>query len=405
MSASCRYYFNALFDHELGGYPTATVARAAAEMATLFIPLLKTNDRAVVDVEMPDGYLARLRMYGLGMGNVSDDGFGTGKPVVWGWSRDALERMAPVPRDVHPPLEVVRKVNGRCFSTLVAKRFGVGVPGARYCATVGKAETAVLDGSVPLPLIVKPAFGASGYGFRLIRSEEQWQGERGDIAKRCENGGVVVEPWLTRKCDMSLSMEIGRDGTVGNLFFQRQWINTHGAYYGSYCADDDPVINPWEKDLARAGREITGEMAKEGYFGPVGIDSFVYETANGDERLAAVVDINARCTMGMLARKIRSLLSIDSPVVLRTIGRKRWRLPETTDEWNAVCGEHAFQTSKKAGILLLTPLRVGYKGMWDQPQRSMFLIAGESEAHIIRLDGELRRRLSQQSSTGKAAYS
>jgi hypothetical protein len=362
-------------------------------MTALFVPLLREGDHAVVDVALPDLYQEYLRKYGLAGGEACAAPNGTGTPFVWGWDRSVMQRMAPVEPDTCPPLEVVRKVNGRAFAAAVAKRCGLGVPGSRFCRSVQEVD-AVLSGSdAVFPLVIKPAFGGSGYGFRTLHSIDQWTAERPRTERLCSSGGVVVEPWLVRKYDMSTSTVIGRDGAIGPVAFQRQWVNGFGAYYGSYCDDGDPVVCRWKERLEAATRSAAAEVAKEGYFGPAGFDSFIYERRNKSEHLAAVIEINARYTMGMLAQELRRRLSLNQPVAMRSIGRKKCRLPESVEGWNARCGGLAFDIHRKNGILLLSPLRAGFEGIREQPQRSVFLITGGSEEEVMYLDRELRSLL------------
>ena len=394
MAVPRRYYLNACFDLELGGFSTAPVRRSAAEMTTLFIPLLRDGDRAVVDVTMPDCWLDILRSYGLAGGEVVTSGnTGTGMPVVWGWNRAAAERLGTVSEENVPLFETVRKVNGRHFCALLSERFRFGVPGSRFCRTAEDVETLLSGSGAVFPLVVKPQFGGSGYGFRVLKTRGQWDSERPHIERLCMGGGVVAEPWLFRNYDLSTSTVIGHDGTVDSVMFQRQWVNSFGAWYGSYCDENDPVVGRWKEPLEQATRIAAAEVAREGYFGPVGFDSFVYRGRGGEDVLAAIVEINARYTMGMLAQEIRTRLSLSGPMVLRSIGRKLCVLPETVEKWNEVCGKLAFDATRNSGVLLLTPLRTGYEGVWEQPQRSMFCIAGSSEEEILRLDRELRSRL------------
>jgi hypothetical protein len=390
MTAPRRYYLNACFDLELGGFPTASVRRSCAEMTSLFIPITGPEDCVEVDVALPEDYLQYLRGFGLAAGRVAQPGGGFGDPVVWGWNRSAVERLAPVSADSYPPLKIVRKVNSRDFADAVAHRFGLGVPGTRFCRSLKDVEAAIQENETLFSVVIKPAFGGSGYGFRILQSRGQWDAEKTRIGRLIGRDGVVVEPWLSRRVDLSASTVIDRSGNHSAILFQRQWVNRFGAYFGSYCADDDAVIDPWREQLSSAAYQIAGVVAEVGYFGPIGIDAFVYEGMEGITRLAPAVEINARYTMGMLARELRRLLSMTSPVLLRSITGKRCVLPETIDEWEHRCGDLAFSAQRRSGVLLLTPLRNGFEGTWRQPQRNVFLIAGPSEAEILLGDAQLQ---------------
>ncbi len=394
MTVSRRYYLNTCFDLELGGFPTASVRRSCAEMTSLFIPMAGPEDCVEVDVALPEDYLQYLRGFGLATGRVVPPGGGSGDPVVWGWNRSVVERLAPVSAEWYPPLNSVRKVNSRDFADAVAHRFGLGVPGTRFCRSLEDVEAAVQENETLFPVVIKPAFGGSGYGFRILQSRGQWEAEKTRIQQFAGGDGVVVEPWLTRRVDVSASTVVDRSGTQGTIQFQRQWVNRFGAYFGSYCDDEDAVIAPWCEQLSSAAQQITGAVAEVGYFGPVGIDAFVYEGADGVTKLSPAIEINARYTMGMLAQELRRRLSMNSPVLLRSVSGKRCDLPETIEEWEYRCGEIAFSAHRRSGVLLLTPLRNGFEKTWRQPQRNVFLIAGPSEAEILHRDAQLQELIS-----------
>jgi hypothetical protein len=73
-----------------------------------------------------------------------------------------------------------------------------------------------------------------------------------------------------------------------------------GQYEGSVFGLTGEALARWESAIESTRRAVE-ELAQLGYFGPVGIDALRYRDANGDERIRALQDINARWTMGRLA--------------------------------------------------------------------------------------------------------
>ena len=396
-STRCRYYLNALFDLELGGFPPESVRRSAAEMTALFIPLSRPGDTIVLDVEPPDAWYSYLREAGLGPGtalplrNRTDEQ--PSVDVVWGWNREAMARLALV--NEHPPLNAVREINNRLFCSTLASRFGSGVPGSRFCSTMEEAESAAEELEGGFPLVIKPAFGGAGFGLRIVRQPGRFAAERALIARYLNHGGVVIEPWLPRSADLSAALQIGLDGNPGLIRYQRQMVNAYGSFYAVYCAETDPVIEPWKNELERNALVIAREAAARGYVGPVGIDSFVYGDIYGRDKLAAGIEINGRFTMGMLAQMLRERIAPEKHTLLRFFSRKKCRLPETYPLLEATLGRKSFISKAGYGILLLTPLRVGYQGKWAQPHLNAFFLSGESERRIHEFDRELQRLFSR----------
>jgi hypothetical protein len=271
----------------------------------------------------------------------------------------------------------------------------LGVPGSRFCTGTSEVETLMHAHDTVFPVVIKPAFGGSGFGLRVISAPLQVERELPFITTLCAHGGVVVEPWLARQCDMSTTTVIGRDGGCGPVTFLRQLVNSYGTFFGIYCDDNDAVIAPWKKKLESSTLKMAAEVMEKGYFGPVVCDSFVYRTPDGQDRLVTVNEVNARFTMGMITRNLRELIAPDLPVLLRFLGRKRCQLPDSYTDWVNRCGEYSFNPGTKKGILLLTPLRNGFWGKWVQPERSVFLIAGSSEEEIAAYDRELCLRISK----------
>jgi hypothetical protein len=393
MSPVYRYYLNALFDLELGNYPVDTVKRSAAEMSVLFLPLLCQHDRIVLDVGIPDGYLEYLKRNGCIESITLDDPFADQSgciDVVWGWNENAAARLK-VSDIGQSPTAIIAKVNHRGFCHDCAKKYGFGVPESHICATVKEIDDVVTRLAGHYPLVVKPAFGGSGFGFHVLDDGAMFTKKRSNIENYCQHGGCAIEPWCQRIADISSCTMLDGIDTPYSLLLHRQWVNRYGAFYGIYIQDEDPIIDRWRENIERMSSLYIRDLAATGYTGPVGMDSFIYnDRNNGVERLAAGIEINGRYTMGLLAHQIRNKLEVKKNLLLRVISKKRCKLPATYERLLDFLGENRFDPEKKEGIIVLTPLITYYEGTWEQPQRSVFLIAGKSEVQIESLDNALR---------------
>jgi len=77
---------------------------------------------------------------------------------------------------------------------------------------------------------------------------------------------------------------------------------------------------------------LSGELERAGHRGPVGIDAFVYRTAEGGRRLKPIVEINPRYTMGRLTLELMKQVCPGSRGSFRIVSRAMARA-EGFGEW------------------------------------------------------------------------
>jgi len=375
----------------MGGYPTGKVNRPAAEMSVLFLPHCLPDDAIVLKVEVTPAYLDYLHKNQIAPTptiHICYDALTpwSGQDVAWGWSDSAVGYLAPGAQTMRPDTTVVRAVNNRAFCQRMGERGGFGVPGSSFCSTIGEFGAYMQKGSLQFPLVIKPAFGSSGFGLQVAHDEEELLRLLPHVERYCAHGGLTVEPWCTREYDLSTGAVIGSDGTVSGTYLHRQWINRYGGFFGICIEHEDPTVALWKDDLERMTSSFIDSIKGEGYFGPVGIDSFVYRSQDGVLKLAAGIEINARYTMGYCAHQLKVKMAPQGNFLLRFSGRKKCLLPETYDGLKNVLGATAYNSELHEGILLLTPLRARHEGVWRQPQQSVFAIASSSSEQLYTYD-------------------
>src|SRR5207249_241453 len=108
------------------------------------------------------------------------------------------------------------------------------------------------------------------------------------------------EPWVEVEREVGLQIEVGRGGAVSFLGATESIVTAGGQWVGSRIGGDPPP-----ERLREAALEVGRRLAREGYFGPAGIDAFVM---NGGA-LRPIVEVNARFTMGMVALRFAPLLA------------------------------------------------------------------------------------------------
>jgi hypothetical protein len=153
----------------------------------------------------------------------------------------------------------------------------------------------------------------------------------------------------------------------------------------------DPVIEKYRDDLESAANSACKALVGAGYSGPVSFDSFVYrEAASGNERLAAIIEINGRYIMSTIAHALYSAIGNDRSCWFRFLGRSSCAIPATYDECRNLAGRDWYDPAARKGVVFLSPLRVSHGGNWVQPVRSAFFMVGSGRDEIAAMDDRLR---------------
>jgi len=170
---------------------------------------------------------------------------------------------------------------------------------------------------------LKPRFGSSGRGRAAGRDGRADEPAlRRALPRLAERGGAMLEPWLDRSEDLSASLWLGEDGALHLLGTSEQLLAPSGLYRGQRGSVDSKgrVTSGSERDeaLREAAVAVAGRAAREGFFGPCGLDAFEFRTAEGAAVFRPVVEWNARFTLGtvvigLLKRARRRIRSHFSP--------------------------------------------------------------------------------------------
>ena len=396
------FYLNALFDLELGGHPIASVAAGAKEMTALFCFLGQADDRVLLEAEVRDDHWEYLSRCGIEVcrplgPKENADGFSA---VPWGWNDPCVKRLAALgARCRFPDLSVVKQVNSRAWCAAFNRESGTGVPGSRFCASMEEVREALGDS---FPLVAKPNFGGSGFGFVRIDGADELSGpKKSRLNRLIGSGGLTLEPWCDRICDLSSSCAIGENGSIGDLRHYRCHTTSHGAFYAVSIGGADPFLDCYRFDLERAALLAAGAIARTGYFGPLGFDSFVYrEPRSGEKRLAPVIEINARYVMSAVAHALHSKIGSGRPCLFRFITRRRCSLPDTYHALDTLLGEDRYDPRRGTGVVALSPLRVNHGTNLTQPARSAFFIVGSSEEETFAMDRRLGVAVGRRENSG-----
>jgi hypothetical protein len=388
------YFVNTDFDISLRAKRDVLTAdprtRQAEEMPQHLL-LLALGGNSVLLSEAPDQDFQRyLRGMGIPPLSVSvlpevrrDAEF-----TPFGWNREAEELSAAYSAPPsHPSLEVVRRVNGRRFAAALETEvlgddevLGVftSIDEIEECLSNRPAEE---DG-----WIVKAEHGNAGLGNRRLRYPTLGEPDRGAIMRLlAEDSHVLLERWRPRVMDLSSVFEVDAGGSATGLRIHGVVNTADGAFIGGIFERDSPAVAPWRGRISDAVSVVADHLAAAGYFGPVCLDSFVWESPAG-LHLRRVVDINARLSVSTPIQRLWRAWGGENVVYWRLFSTRKLRLPQRYAELAAALGDRAFDASTHRGVLLTSPLCAGGR----KYRRVGVLLAGEARADVEQLDRWLR---------------
>ena len=198
----------------------------------------------------------------------------------------ALLERAGATIEPHPTMAVLRAVNGRAFCAAL----GQTLPGARFC-TSRDAIADVLAASPPVGRgwRAKRSFGMAGRGQRRL-DDAPTAADEAFFASALAEGGLQLEP------NVRIVRELGQHGLLaadGRLALGVPVLQTCDAL-GQWVASAAAPEEDHAATLASEARRVASALHAAGYFGPFGVDAFVYEGAALNPRS----EINARYSMG-----------------------------------------------------------------------------------------------------------
>ncbi len=215
-----------------------------------------------------------------------------------------------------PSRETLRTVNSKAFRS----RFPCDLPGAMWVSSWEEfldwiSNFCQTPSLASLTWVLKPAFGFAGRGLRRFTPSEVNGADGEGLRKRLQTifssgQGAQLEPWVERLFDVGFHAWLEPSGKLreGEPTLQRcdpggKWLATRRIRPGELRAEEERML----KDTLQA---VARELSQEGYFGPFGLDGFVYQTDSASRRLRALSEVNARYSMGWAlgCEKIRKSL-------------------------------------------------------------------------------------------------
>ena len=267
-----------------GYMPPKSVIRLRKDLATLPLYLAREGEKVLVPDDLPDALLTPLMTKRIGPGE-------TLRP--WGWSPE-LSKICEAPftfDEMRYLTDRVRSVElfGKILAADDGRHFERGTilprlihPGESYPA---------------YPHVLKQRFSSSGRGVRFVTAPP-------DVSHQKHTGDpVIVEPLYPKEQDLGFEFYRHPDGSVA--FLGTSLFDTvAGRYTGNRL--NDPLKSEIEKEYSLyidLLASVLSEFDLKGYSGPIGIDTLTY-FSGGKRRIAPLIEINIRPTMGLLALEL-----------------------------------------------------------------------------------------------------
>jgi len=235
----------------------------------------------------------------------------------WAWCPQSAAVLAPLAgeRSAIPWRPEIRWLFAKDWQTEQ-----LGLEG-RVCRSPTEVEVAVraLRDAGDEEAVAKAPFGAAAQRNRRFRMDQPeavygWVETVIDQQK-----AVVIEPWRKRVFDFSVHFDMTARGLkrVGVVEMRNDARGQFSAAIArtKFCRG---VAEPVARFLmehalpeydSSVPERLEPLLRQAGYLGPVGIDAFVYETADGPLSSRAVVEMNPRYTMGRVAWELRGRVS------------------------------------------------------------------------------------------------
>lgn len=204
-----------------------------------------------------------------------------------------------------PHIDIVKKVNSKLFSFQLRENISKKI--GEICCSVEAIDRAVKKFIRERPVLLKEEFGVSGKGNLLLENE----GHANRIVqylrnqeKKGKKTSFVVEPLLKKITDFSCHFIIDKEGSIKILSIQ--FMKNRGFAFHKIKTGDERFLNRLSKtDYFHTLEKVGQALYREGYFGPVCMDSMVTE----EEGIVPIVEINARKSMGLINYCLNSHLN------------------------------------------------------------------------------------------------
>lgn len=395
--SSKTHYLNSDFDLSLRPRPAQQASpkleRQVCELSVQAILGVDPGDSALTRAEVPDQYLDYLSEAGLAVPRMLRhphiDPATRLRP--FGWSAEAIELNRAHERpSVHPPLEVVRRVNSRSFGLELESDLGPEGPLGAVVETPDELDSFLSRAPGASEWVIKSEHGNAGLANRRLRRPGLTATDRRFVEQRlAEDDRLVVERWLRRERDWCVVFDVP---FVSSALRVHETVCTgDGALIGALFdpAGDDTA--PWSQELASMAERVASKLDGEAYFGPVCVDAFSWREENRS-RLRPLVDLNCRQSMSDGAWRLWRHLAPTRTLYYRFFNRRKLTLPPGLPATLAALGQYRYDRAGRRGILLGSPLQLGAPDDAWRPGKLAVIFVADDRRGVVDLEQWFRGR-------------
>jgi hypothetical protein len=394
------YFLNADFDPTLRGDASLLETTAGTflhEMAWHYLFAAGESDSVVIHQPLPQNFIDYISRKEIALPRtiLHPEYSPNSQFTPFGWNDYTIRRLAIYSKNLqHPPIETIKLANSRVFHQGLEKRWVEedGLPWSMdeeggIFATWASLEKFLHEHPRPKGWMLKGNHGHAGTANRHIPAGPLNATDQKNLALiLVEHGKVALEPWHERVLDMSANFWVDPGGAISDFRGHELFNSRDGTFLGVKLIPNRQAPSPWDEGLRITGDRLGKALADIGYFGPVSMDAYVWQSQQGPQ-LRPLVDINARYSMALpihgLGRRLpgKTLLWI-------WMKPRKLRLPDPTgkndyEALDASLGKNAFSPASQTGILATSPV-------WNTDHRNPvkrigFLISADGEDQLAYL--------------------
>ncbi|GAA4726457.1 ATP-grasp domain-containing protein [Brevibacillus fulvus] len=293
---------------------------------------------------------------------------------------------------------VASRINSKVYSRQVCEQLGIRQPfgAAIHSLTALQQQFRMIKAaSAGSAFVLKDGLGVSGKGMLLIDSEQRFEQVLRMLQSIAAKKGhdrvqMVLEEWINKQKDIHYSFLLTKSGQIKLGCILEAFVS-NGVHMGHLHPHKltEPVVKQIEETILLLGREL----AREGYFGIVGVDAMLAE----DGTFYPCLEINARFNMSTYHSRIFSeWLSQESFVIARAYHfRKTHSIPFA--RLRTAMADLLFTREKGKGVFIngfsTVNLEETQKGI--SSSRLYAMLVGSSREECRELQASLLARLEQ----------
>jgi uncharacterized ferritin-like protein (DUF455 family) len=242
----------------------------------------------------------------------------------WGWGESAWKRLSEVKEKLRKPPQFSKEDP---LTKFFSKAWWKNELKSRDAEVFGRVlssekvfEEWQSENAAPEDrFLLKAAVSTSGRGhleFSKAMLADSVLTEK--IKKRIQSeGSVVIEPLLKKKIDFSIQYEIFASGEVKFEEPRFFLIDSHYQYQGALLGNwgggtryetEWRLIRENLRSIREQHQKAITILKEQNYVGPVGIDCLIYEAPDQMLKIAPLIEVNVRFTMGRVANEIERAL-------------------------------------------------------------------------------------------------